>query len=461
MQYKTKVSKHIKAIILLSFLIISLQVTLAQKVKIDGVAVVIGKNIVLDSDIDKFKQEVLSNSEGKIEISDCEMLEQLMLQKLLSHHAVVDSVTVADSQINSSVENNIAYFKQQYGSVEKMVAAYGFNDEEDLKKELYKIEKENSLIKQEQQKITEKVDVTPEEVRLYHKGLKDSGELPEFPAEIELAQIVINAEPTEEENNRIIAKLKQIRLDILDGSSFKMKAIINSDDPGVTSNGGKYEINKETQFIKEFKEMAFTLDTEGQISEPFKSLFGYHILQLHRIKGNTRSVSHILMQPEIPEEKLKETEKKVSDIIKEINSGTITFEEAVKKYSQDKDTKNNAGLIINGQTGESKFDLTRMDPALYARVNDLKQGSMTPAFYDETRGGEKMYKFFYMRERTETHTADLVKDYEKIQNLALRKKKEETITKWSKDKIFETYIKLNNKHSKCTFDRNWKKEISR
>ena len=431
MQYKTKVSKHIKAIILLSFLVISLQVTLAQKVKIDGVAVVIGKNIVLDSDIDKFKQEVLSNSEGKIEISDCEMLEQLMLQKLLSHHAVVDSVTVADSQINSSVENNIAYFKQQYGSVEKMVAAYGFNDEEDLKKELYKIEKENSLIKQEQQKITEKVDVTPEEVRLYHKGLKDSGELPEFPAEIELAQIVINAEPTEEENNRIIAKLKQIRLDILDGSSFKMKAIINSDDPGVTSNGGKYEINKETQFIKEFKEMAFTLDTEGQISEPFKSLFGYHILQLHRIKGNTRSVSHILMQPEIPEEKLKETEKKVSDIIKEINSGTITFEEAVKKYSQDKDTKNNAGLIINGQTGESKFDLTRMDPALYARVNDLKQGSMTPAFYDETRGGEKMYKFFYMRERTETHTADLVKDYEKIQNLALRKKKEETITKWS------------------------------
>ena len=461
MQYKTKVSKHIKAIILLSFLVISLQVTLAQKVKIDGVAVVIGKNIVLDSDIDKFKQEVLSNSEGKIEISDCEMLEQLMLQKLLSHHAVVDSVTVADSQINSSVENNIAYFKQQYGSVEKMVAAYGFNDEEDLKKELYKIEKENSLIKQEQQKITEKVDVTPEEVRLYHKGLKDSGELPEFPAEIELAQIVINAEPTEEENNRIIAKLKQIRLDILDGSSFKMKAIINSDDPGVTSNGGKYEINKETQFIKEFKEMAFTLDTEGQISEPFKSLFGYHILQLHRIKGNTRSVSHILMQPEIPEEKLKETEKKVSDIIKEINSGTITFEEAVKKYSQDKDTNNNAGLIINGQTGESKFDLTRMDPALYARVNDLKQGSMTPAFYDETRGGEKMYKFFYMRERTETHTADLVKDYEKIQNLALRKKKEETITKWSKDKIFETYIKLNNKHSKCTFDRNWKKEISR
>ena len=196
------------------------------------------KNIVLDSDIDKFKQEVLANSEGKIEISDCEMLEQLMLQKLLSHHAIVDSVIVSDQQVNASVENNIAYFKQQYGSVEKMVAAYGFNDEEDLKKELFKIEKENALIKQEQQKITEKVDVTPEEVRLYYKGLKENNELPEFPAEIELAQIVINAEPTAEENERIVAKLNQIRQDILDGSSFKMKAIINSDDTAVTNNGG-------------------------------------------------------------------------------------------------------------------------------------------------------------------------------------------------------------------------------
>ncbi|WOC39911.1 peptidylprolyl isomerase [Polaribacter sp. HL-MS24] len=460
MPYKTKVSKYIKSIILLSFFAISIQGT-AQKVKIDGVAVVIGKNIVLDSDIDKFKQEVLSNSEGKIEISDCEMLEQLMLQKLLSHHAIIDSVTVSDSQINASVENNIAYFKQQYGSVEKMVSAYGFNDEDDLKKELYKIEKENALVKQEQQKITEKVDVTPEEVRLYYQGLKDKNELPEFPAEIELAQIVLYAEPTEEENNRIVEKLKEIRQDILDGSSFKMKAIINSDDPAVTQNGGKYELTKETQFIKEFKEVAFTLDTEGQISEPFKSLFGYHIIQLHKIKGNTRSVSHILMQPEIPDEKLKETEKKVEDIIKEIESGSITFEEAVKKYSQDKDTKNNGGLIINGQTGESKFDLTRMDPALYARVNDLQQGSMTPPFYDESRGGEKMYKFFYMRERTNTHTADLVQDYEKIQTLALRKKKEETIAKWSKEKIFETYIKLNNKHAKCSFERNWKKEIGK
>ena len=146
------------------------------------------------------------------------------------------------------------------------------------------------------------------------------------------------------------------------------------------------------------------------------------------------------MQPEIPEEKLKETEKKVADIIKEIEEGTITFEEAVKKYSQDKDTKNNAGLLINGQTGESKFDLTRMDPALYARVSDLSQGSMTPPFYDETREGEKMYKFFYMRDRTDTHSADLVKDYEKIQNLALRRRKKNQLQNGLKKRFLKPIL---------------------
>ena len=461
MQYKTKALKFIKLpIFIFIFGLISLN-TNAQKVKIDGVAVVVGKNIVLDSDIEKFKQEVELRGEGKIKITDCEMLEQIMQQKLLSHHAIIDSITVSDAEISSKVERNIQYFTQQYGSPEKMIKAYGFNDLDDLKSEMNKVEKENFLIQKEQQKITEKIDVTPEEVRLYFNGLKEKNELPEFPAEIELAQIVVNAEPTKEENDRIIAKLNQLKKEIEEGSSFRMKAIINSDDPSVTQNGGNMgAITKDTQFIKEFKEVAFNLDV-NQISSPFKTIFGYHIIQLHEIKGNARVVSHILMQPEIPDSKLKETEEEVKKIIRDIKSGTLTFEEAVKKYSEDKETKNNGGLIINPYSGESKFDLTRMDPALYARVNDLQKGKMTPPFFDQTRGGEKMYKFIYMKNRTDTHVADLVEDYVKIQALALQKKKEETVTKWSKEKIKDTYIKLNNVHSKCTFEKNWKKETGK
>ncbi|MGY0408064.1 MAG: peptidylprolyl isomerase, partial [Polaribacter sp.] len=438
MLQKTTILKYTKFLLVITFYAIATPQTYAQKQKIDGVAVVIGKNIVLDSDIAKFKQEVELRSEGKITITDCEMLEQLMEQKLLSHHAVIDSVTVSDAEINSRVDRSVQYFTQQYGTLDKVIKAYGFNDLDDLKGELYKVQKENVLIEKEQKKITEKIDVTPEEVRLYYNGLKEKGELPEFSAEIELAQIVLKAKPTEEENNRVIKELKKIEKEIKDGASFKMKAIINSKDPSVTQNGGRMEVTKESNFIKEFKEVAFSLD-KGQISDPFKTIFGYHIMQLNQIKGNTRIVSHILMQPEIPEERLKETEEKVAKIKQDILDGKITFEEAVKKYSEDKESKNNDGLILNPYTGESKFNLTGMDPALYARVNELKKGEFTDVYYDEPRGGAKMYKFLLMKDRTDTHKADLVKDYVKIQALALRKKKEETIEKWSKEKIKDTY----------------------
>jgi peptidyl-prolyl cis-trans isomerase SurA len=458
MQQKTTILKYTKLTFLSVFLGLMSISTFAQKIKIDGVAVVIGKNIVLDSDIEKFKQEVEVRSEGKITISDCEMLEELMQQKLLAHHAVVDSVVVADADINSRVERSVQYFTQQYGSEDKAIEAYGFNDLDDLKKELYTVQKENVLIEKEQEKITDKIDVTPEEVRLYFNGLKNSAELPEFPAEIELAQIVLYAAPTNEENDRIVIQLEEIKKQIEDGASFKMKAIINSDDPGVTQNGGQYEVTKDSPFIKEFKEMAFSLDV-NQVSKPFKSDFGYHLMQLHEIRGNMRVASHILMQPDIPDTRLKDTQERAEQLAKDIKEDKIDFDEAVKKYSEDKETKNNGGAIVNPYTGDSKFDLTRMDPDLYARVAELKKGELSDVFFDQNRSGEKMFKFIIMKDRTDTHTADLVEDYVKIQDLALSKKKEETVTKWSKEKIKDTYIKMSETHRKCTFVKNWKKEI--
>jgi len=459
MPQKTTISKYIKHHLFLLLLIFMSFSSYSQKVKIDGVAVVIGKNIVLNSDIDKFKQEINTRSEGKIKISDCEMLEELMQQKLLAHHAVIDSITVSDAEINGNVETNLRYFTQQFGNIDKVIKAYGFNDIDDLKKEIYEIEKEKLLIAREQAKITEKIDVTTEEVRLYFNGLKDKKELPEISAEVELAQIVIKAIPSAEENERIIAKLNELKKQIEEGANFKMKAIINSDDPGVTQNGGKYEVTKESQFIKEFKETAFSLDL-GQVSKPFKSDYGYHIMQLHEIRGNIRIASHILMQSKVPDELIKTTKDKAEEVRKEILDGKITFEEAVKKYSNDNETKNNRGIIVNPYTGDSKFDLTRMDPDLYARVAELKKEEITDVYFDQDGSGVKMFKFILMKERTDTHIADLVKDYVKIQELALLKKKEETVNNWSKEKIKDTYIKLSEIHTNCTFERNWKKEIN-
>ncbi|MFT4575146.1 MAG: peptidyl-prolyl cis-trans isomerase SurA [Polaribacter sp.] len=458
MQYRTSTLKNIKNSPLLIFILTLFTLTMnAQMSKIDGVDVVVGKNVVLSSDIAKFKLDIEQRSEGKIKISDCEMLEQLMLQKLLSHHAVIDSVLVVEAEVTSSVDRNIAYFTQQYGSVEKVVETYGFNDIADLRKELFAIEKENSLVRKEQGKINEGVDITPEEIRIYFNSLKNTNQLPEFQAEIEMAQIVLYAQPSLEEKQRVLKKLETIKKEVEEGANFKMKAILNSDDPSVTQNGGNLgAISKDTQFIKEFKEAAFSLDI-GQVSEPFETPFGYHIVLLHAIKGKSREVSHILMQPEILSSKLEEAKKKISDIRKDVLFAKITFEEAVTKFSEDTDTKNNRGLIVNPVTGDTRFDLTRMDPTLYARVINTKQGEVTEPFYEETREGEKMYKIIFMKERTLTHKADLINDYVKIQKLALQKKKEENITKWSKEKIQDTYIKISDKY-KCKFDKNWRKE---
>lgn len=463
-----KYIKMSKKLTILSFLLVALNINAQdslsiknERIKIDGVAVVIGKNIVLDSDIEKFKKELQQRIEGKVEISDCEILEEIMTQKLIAHHAVVDSVVVSDAEVQSEVERNIGYFTQQLGTMEKVLTMYGFNDEEDLREELGGIQREQLLIRRERASITEKIDVTPEEVRTYFKNLEKENSLPEFSAEIELAQIVKYLKPTEEETNRVIAKLKELKKDIEEGYSFRLKAIINSDDPAVSGNGpgsgGKYTITRESGFIKEFKEVAFSLD-EGEISEPFESGFGYHIIQVEKVKGQERDVRHILMQPKISEQEMDAAKSEIDKIRNQILTNEITFEEAVSKYSDDLETRNNKGLILNPESNDTKFDLTLMGPELYGKVNNLKTGEITESFYEEVRGGEKMFKIILLKSKDDTHKANFVKDYEKIQQLTLQKKQEEAIEKWVKNKIGDTYIKIGKDFKKCEFKNNWKKE---
>lgn len=442
-------------------LIAVLNLTAQEKVKVDGVVVVVGKNIVLESDITNYKLEVERMSEGKIQISDCEMLEEIMIQKLLSHHAVIDSIVVTPDEIDAQVENTIGSFTQRLGSIEKVIELYGFNDEADLRKELAKVQEEQLMVKREQASIVETVDVTPDEVRNYYKSLETEDILPEFSAEIELSQIVVYAEPSDDEIQRVKDKLNKIKAEIEDGANMNMKAILNSDDPAVASRGmgagGFYTITRESGFVKEFKEVAFSLD-EGQISEPFKTDFGYHIIKVEKIKGQQIDLRHILIQPEVDTKKLNESKETLAKLRDEILAGTIDFEQAVIDYSEEDATKTNKGIIVNPSTGDSKFELTRMDPTLYQRVANLKAGELTEPFYDETREGLKMYKIILLKSKTEAHTADIVKDYVKIQQLALQKKKEETIEDWAAEKIDDTYIKINDDYKSCEFSKNWNKE---
>ena len=435
--------------------------TAQERIKLDGVVAVVGKNVVLHSDIAKYKLELEQSGESSASLTSCQILEQMMEQKLLAHHAVIDSLEASEKSVLPNVERKIDYFKQQLGSEEKVVALYGFDNMEDLKKELTRIEIETSLISQMQQGITAKVSVTPEEVRNYFKSLEEQNALPEFTTEIKLAQIVRNVKASEGEIQRVLTKLNKLKNEIEEGANMKMMALLHSDDPGVTQNGGLYTITRESQFVKEFKDAAFSID-EGQVSEPFKSDFGYHIVKVEKVKGQSIDVRHILIQPEISVVEKKVVQEQLDSIRSEISKGTLTFEEAVLQFSEDKKSMKNKGVILNPFTNESTFRLSgeqfmRAFPSLHGKVFNLNQGEMTEVFYDETREGEKMFKLVLVKEKIEGRIADFARDYVKIQNLALAKKRQEVVEQWVKEKIGETYIKISDEYKDCQFSVNFKK----
>ena len=463
--FKTRLMRNIKIkqYLYILFVLLGINMHSQQKIKIDGVIAVIGKHIVLQSDIEKFKIELSQSGESVSNISDCEIMEQMMQQKLIAHHAEVDSLIATPESVKSTVEKKIEYFKQQVGGEEKMLALYGFDNIDELNEELVRIEIEQSLIGQMQQKITSDVSVTPDEVRNYFNSLKASDNLPEFSTEVKLAQIVLNVEPSEAEVKRVIDELSAIKKEIEEGSSMKMKAILYSDDPGVTQNGGLYTVTRESQFIKEFKDAAFALD-EGQISEPFESLYGYHIVKVEKVKGQELDVRHILIQPKIADKEKNSIKEKMDSIKGEIASGKLSFDEAVKLYSQDKTTNKNKGVIINPYTNENTFKITgeqfmRAFPNLHSRVYNLNQGDLSEVFYDEDQEGKKMYKLVLVKEKIEGHKADFALDYVKIQSLTTAKKKQETVEKWISDKVRDTYIKIDDSFKNCDFKVNFTKKI--
>lgn len=461
MPQKTENMKFTTKITTLLFILVFTQNFAQEKTKIDGVAAVIGNNIVLYSEVKAAKLQVDQENEGKSKISECSIIEKIMNDKLLAHQAVVDSIVIDEGTINSEVDRKIDYFTSQLGTKEKVKEFFGFDKLSDLKKELFNVEKETNLVKKMQQKIVENIDVTPEEVSDYFKSLKAENSLPEFGTEIVLAQIVVYAENDNKAEEKIINKLNKIKNDIEKGSSFRMKAILHSMDPAASKSGqgegGSYKaLTLESGFAKAFKETAFSLE-EGEISEPFKSQFGYHILKVEKIKGRERDVRHILLQAEISDDILETTKDSLVQIKNDILTQKISFEEAVVKYSADKETNKNRGVLINPVSNDVHFDLTRMDPALYARVSNLKVGEISEVFYNETRENEKMFKIMIMKEKIEVHVANFDKDYVKIKKLALQKKRQELVEKWTEEKMIDTYVKIHNQYKKCTFEYDWLK----
>ncbi|WP_370449367.1 peptidylprolyl isomerase [Aquimarina sp. BL5] len=429
----------------------------SERIKIDGVAAVIGEYVILDSDVTIAYQQLISEGVSASDVSRCELAGSLFENKLYAHHAVQDSVLVTEAEVNSMVDQQLSYMTRELGTIDKVLKFYRKESEEDFRKELFEINKGNRLAEQMRSKIVEDVEITPEEVREFFDEIPED-ERPLFGTELELAQIVIDPKIPEEEEQKVIDRLKQFRTDIVEnGSSFATKAVLYSQDPGSKSKGGKYTLNRQTPFAKEFKDVAFSLQV-GEVSEPFKTDFGWHIIQLDKVRGEEIDVRHILLVPDVTRESVEVAQKLVDSVRTEIVNGTIGFKDAARKFSNEKETKEDGGQLLNPTTGDTRFELTKIDPILYDQVSKLKTNEVSLVIPDQDRQGRKKFKLITVLNRFDEHIADYSKDYLKIQELALRKKQIEAIRAWQEEKINDTYIKINGEYRDCEFSGNWLKK---
>jgi peptidyl-prolyl cis-trans isomerase SurA len=430
----------------------------STRIKIDGVSAVIGDYVILNSDIDKTLVEMESQGVNTKGISRCQLLGKLMEDKLYAHHAVQDSLEVSVEEIYSTVDQIIDNFIRQLGTLEKVLEFYDKDDEAIFRQEIFEINKTQKLSSMMQGQIIEDVEVTPEEVRIFFESIPPN-ELPTFGTELEISQIVIEPEVSENEKMRIINQLKTFREDILErGSSFASKAILYSQDPGSRSTGGKYTLHrKRPQMVKEFRDEAFSLE-EGEISKPFKSDFGWHILKVDKIRGQEVDVRHILLTPKIEPLQLLEAKDKLDLIKKRILEDELTFKNAALQFSSEKETKYNGGVLINPQTGDTRFELTNLDPTLYSQIRNLKDQSISSPIMEEDRSGLKKYKILKVSNRFDEHTAEYSKDYSRIKALALKQKQLDIIQDWMKEKIESTYVNVNRDNKLCEFKNKWIKD---
>jgi peptidyl-prolyl cis-trans isomerase SurA len=365
---------------------------------------------------------------------------------------------VPDAEINGMIDQQLQYMISELGSEEKVAAYYRKDNIADLRRDLFEANKSIKLASLMQQKVIEKVEVTPEEVRTFFFSIPED-ERPVFSAEIEIAQIVVDPKITKQAIDDVKARLNAIRADIIDnGTSFSTKAVLYSKDPGSNSKGGLYTgVKRDSPWAKEFKDQAFSL-LEGEISEPFETEFGWHLLYVEKIRGQEVDVRHILLFPEVSQKSIDEAQKKIEDLKKQIEAGEITFAEAARKNSDDKETRNNGGQLVNPISFDTRFDLTKMDPTLSQQVYNLKEGEVSEVFTDRDRTGKSSLKILTVTKKYDEHQADYSKDYERIKKLALREKQIKVINKWQNEKIKDTYISINQDYQDCDFAGDWLKK---
>ena len=429
-----------KGVLILIF--IGLSSVFAQPV--DAVIAVLDNNIILRSELENQVIYLKSSGQKDDGTLKCRTFEELLSNKLLLAKAQLDSLSVTEDQVESELNRRIENFIQYFGSIAKLEENYRKSMVE-LKSELKPEIRELLLIEQQKAKITEDVKITPKEVEAYYASIpKDS--LPYLPSEVILNHIVVIPSISEKNKQEAKAKLDDVRHQILhEKMKFAEMAKFHSMD-GSAQQGGYLGEFTRGKMVPAFEEVVYNL-REGEVSEVFETQFGYHVVQLHKRLGETVSASHILIKPYRDKSDELLAIERLKELTRLVQTDTITFEKVASKYSDDEETKDCGGCIMNPNTGEYRVPIDALDAELFFKVDKLKEGEISAPMELIMRDGTKAYHVVKLKRKYLPHTANLEEDYQKIHRAALELKKSEAIEKWFDTARRQVFIDV--KYTEC------------
>ena len=421
---------------------------------IDEIIAIVADKIITKYDVEyalqSYKyQSGLFTVENEDELR-CDILEQLIFQKLLLNQAELDSIEISEDQITQRIESSLRMQIARAGSVKRLEEAYGKSINE-IKKDARTLVKEDYLSSQVQQSITANVNVNYQDVREYYEQIpKDS--LPTIEVEYELAEISMTPPISQTEKIAIRDKLNEYRTRILKGENFSTFARLYSEDPGSASKGGELGLVSRGTLYSEFEQVAFELKP-GEISPIVETKAGFHIIRMIERRGEQVNVAHILIKPKPSVDAMMETQMRLDSIYKRISSGEITFDSAARRYSESPN-KINGGKILNPYTASYSFTEEQLDKNTLYSIKKLNEGEcsqVTPYITDE---GNQAYRLIMIVRKKPEHIANLTDDYEKIKNAALEAKKQKALVKWAKNKVKYTHIDINSRYKDCDLSTN-------
>ena len=444
-----------KYLFALSFLVTLISFNANAQVKkgdlVDGISAVVGDEIVLESDI--LEQQNYAIQQGAAQTNKCEFMEQILSNKLLIYKAKKDTlIQDRTAAIRAQAGDKYNQILSQFPSERAMLDSYKFRSSYEMKNVIEKMDIDNYYAQSKYALITDKVNITPNEVTDFYNAFKY--QLPQVKDEVVLSKIVMFPKLTDAHKQEIIDKLKKIKQDILNGETFENKARIYSDDPGSAANGGLYTNIGRGKMVKIFEATALNLQ-EGEISDPVESEFGFHIIQLVKKSGKLYDARHILLKAEPNAEEIATAKAEMEQIRKDILEGKITFKDAAYKHSDDKNTKFNAG-VIPAEDGSDRQEKINLPATIAYQIAGVNKGDLTEVFMDELNQ-KKAVVLMKVNDIIPEHSLDIATDFERIKSFALNKKKNEVLEKWVKENLADTFISLDNRYKDCQFKTDWNK----